>query len=620
MKKSEKHNKKKGVIELGRLKKAVKQSTILKLVQFTSATLMIFAIILFFATMGANTNARAISAKKTSIVDSVYQVNLQSTSLTRYARQYAMDGSTIEYNSYVDALNAWEDLAKEFDILKEGLTKQEAYYVDSYIQLSSSLRVEEEQAIALAAKSDFDGATEILYSTQYSKDVNEMYDLCNEVIKDISKRLNIELNQANKLLRISNTVSIICISLAAIMQFVSLIFVGSKLMRPVKQIAAEMFEISQGNLSSPFEMKQDTSEIGMLAHSIHKTKDFLKYMIGDISESLGKMAAGNYNFEVTADYIGEFAEIKESLNTILDSSNDMLSQINSAATQIAAGSNQVASGSQALSQGATEQASSIEELSAVINDMSEKIRHIAQSTTEANNVNEIAFNALMQGNEQVQQMVNAMMKINDASTQISKIIKTIDDIAFQTNILALNAAVEAARAGAAGKGFSVVAEEVRNLASKSAEAAKTTTELIETAIEAVQEGQEVADATASSLELVVVNAQLSLNSLNEIAKAANEQAESITQVTQGVDQISGVVQTNSATAEESAAASEELSSQSQILKELVNRFELRDSIKQEAAEEESSEGQEATDEDSVVELKYEEPQLEYQVVETESKY
>lgn len=185
---------------------------------------------------------------------------------------------------------------------------------------------------------------------------------------------------------------------------------------------------------------------------------------------------------------------------------------------------------------------------------------------------------LIRGNEQMELLVSTMNEISDASNQIGKIIKTIDDIAFQTNILALNAAVEAARAGEAGKGFAVVANEVRNLAGKSAEAAKNTTVLIENAIKAVTNGTQLVDETANTLKSVEERAMGMTHLVNEIAQASNEQADAILQTTQGVDQISSVVQTNSATAEESAAASEELTGQAQILKQLVGKFKLRDSI------------------------------------------
>lgn len=288
------------------------------------------------------------------------------------------------------------------------------------------------------------------------------------------------------------------------------------------------------------------------------------------------MASGDFTIEMDMDYLGEFASIKDSGNKIIGTLNDALSQIHRASNQVASGSEQVSSGAQSLSQGATEQASSIEELAATINELSEQVKQTAQNSGDINVLVEAAGNGVEGSNQQMKEMMSAMTRINESSSEIEKIIKTIEDIAFQTNILALNAAVEAARAGTAGKGFAVVADEVRSLASKSAEAAKDTTVLINHSLEAVAEGTRIARETQSSLLNVVEKAQKITVGMAKITEAASMQAEGIAQVTTGVDQISSVVQTNAATAEESAATSQELSSQSSLLKDLVGRFRLKD--------------------------------------------
>lgn len=239
------------------------------------------------------------------------------------------------------------------------------------------------------------------------------------------------------------------------------------------------------------------------------------------------------------------------------------------------GSTQVSSGAQALSQGTTEQASSIEELASTIQLISDQVRQNADSALQAQQTIREVGGKLTKSNQEMQGLTEAMGEISSSSSQIGKIIKTIEDIAFQTNILALNAAVEAARAGAAGKGFAVVADEVRNLAGKSSEASKSTASLIEATISAVKGGASLADETAASLLEVVEGTQVIIAQINQIADSSAEQAASIAQVTLGVEQISAVVQTNSATAEESAATSEELSGQAQILKELVGGFKLK---------------------------------------------
>lgn len=286
------------------------------------------------------------------------------------------------------------------------------------------------------------------------------------------------------------------------------------------------------------------------------------------------MAKGDLTVASDVEYAGDYRELKESMQYILSAFNETLGQINQVADQVSSGSGQVSSGAQMLAQGAAEQASSIEELSAAINEIAEKITVNAEYAANASRSVHDVGSEISKSNRQMQDMIAAMSQINLSSGQIRKIIKTIEDIAFQTNILALNAAVEAARAGTAGKGFSVVADEVRNLASKSADAAKNTTALIENSMRQVENGTKIANETAVSLQKVVESTTTVFETVEKISSATKQQAESIGQVTQGIEQISGVVQTNSATAEESAAESEELSGQAEFLKQLTGRFRL----------------------------------------------
>jgi len=344
---------------------------------------------------------------------------------------------------------------------------------------------------------------------------------------------------------------------------------------PLRKLSKRLELLSHGDLHSEVPSVKTKDDVGILADSLRHTVGNINGYISEIDSSLGSIANGQLDIELQEEYMGDFVSIKESIQKISGSLNQTLTEINQASEQVLSGSEQVSDGAQALAQGATEQASSVEELSATIIDISSQVRENAEHAVNANeNVNHVR-NEIETSNQYMSEMISAMSQINESSNQIGKIIKTIEDIAFQTNILALNAAVEAARAGAAGKGFAVVADEVRNLASKSAEAAKNTTSLIETSVKQVENGAKIADETAKSLLRVVDSAKTVSDTVEKISQASSRQSDAIDQVTLGVDQISGVVQTNSATAEESAAASEELSGQAQALKVLVGKFKLR---------------------------------------------
>ena len=351
--------------------------------------------------------------------------------------------------------------------------------------------------------------------------------------------------------------------------------VASGIANPVRDMSERIQRLSEGDLTSDISVIDRKDEIGTLNQSLINTVNFLREYITEISAVLGKISNGELNVEIEKEYIGDFVSIKDSMEKIAASLTDTMIEIKNSSDQVAIGSDQVSSGAQALSQGATEQASSIEQLSASIIEISDQVRSNAVNANNATSLVESVGKEIDRSNIHMQEMIRAISEISDKSAQIGRIIKTIDDIAFQTNILALNVAVEAARAGAAGKGFAVVADEVRNLAGKSAQAASETTELIESSISAVLNGTRIADETAESLSSVVTGASKITSLMQDISKASNEQANSIGQVTQGIEQISGVVQTNSATAEESAAASEELSAQAQLLNSLVSKFKMR---------------------------------------------
>ncbi len=355
-----------------------------------------------------------------------------------------------------------------------------------------------------------------------------------------------------------------------------LILILRRSLRPLSVMIQAAEGISAGRLDVKLEVNSQ-DEVGTLSAAFQHMTENLQRMVTDVQYLLGELAEGNFKIKSRASdcYIGDFQEFLLAMRRLNQRMNDTLLQILLSSDQVSAGSDQVSSGAQALSQGAAEQASSVEQLAASITMISEQVADMAANARQASaKANAVGISA-NESNEKMNQMLEAMADIRHQSNEIGKIIKTIEDIAFQTNILALNAAVEAARAGAAGKGFAVVADEVRNLASKSAEASKNTAALIAGSLQAVEKGTHIADETAKALESAVAGVREATEIIDLISIAADGQAASVFQVSQGIETISNVVQTNAATSEESAAASEELSAQAQLLKSLVSRFNLR---------------------------------------------
>lgn len=330
--------------------------------------------------------------------------------------------------------------------------------------------------------------------------------------------------------------------------------------------ACEFDQRVEGEFDGVFKVQVD---------AVNQTAAELGEIVRRVSDSLDKMAQGDFGEPALPEFHGEFSHISASLNTILDSLNQLFGGILATAEQVAAGAAEVSQGSQSLSQGATEQAGAVEELTATIAEIAGQTGSNAENANKANDLVGTVKISAEKGGERMDNMLRSMDEISESSRNISKIIKVIDDIAFQTNILALNAAVEAARAGQYGKGFAVVAEEVRNLAARSANAAKETTALIENTVEKVAAGTGTANETAKEFTAISGGVEKMAALMQEIASSSNEQASGIAQVNTGVEQVSMVVQTNSATSEESAAASEELSGQAEELRNQLSRFTLR---------------------------------------------
>lgn len=376
----------------------------------------------------------------------------------------------------------------------------------------------------------------------------------------------------------SIVLTIVLIVVGQIFVLLIAIYLGRSIGRPISASAKRLSALARGDLESPVEPVTTKDETAQLAASTKQLVDEINVIINDMDRILGEMADGNFNVSLDENrsaYVGGFEGLIKSAEVINDRLSGTLSKINIAADEVSSGSAQVSAGAVALAQGTTEQAGSVEELAAMINEISVHIGGTSKSCAEARDNTNTAKDAVDSANGQMQSLVDAMEKINTSSDEIGDIIKTIEDIAFQTNILALNASIEAARAGEAGKGFAVVANEVGNLAAKSAEAANSTTALIEESIKATRHGSSIVNQTAKIMRDVSASTEKVTDLITKIASASVEQANSAEQIKMNIEQISSVIQMNSATAEQSAASAEQLSGQSAILKEQIQVFKLR---------------------------------------------
>ena len=421
---------------------------------------------------------------------------------------------------------------------------------------------------------------EQVYANEILPVINELVEILNQETAFLD--VSIAESQQEEKVALRNQV-ITLISLIAVL-LVSLIlvfgYVSRHIVTPILHIKEKSHLLAEGILTLDFTVDCKNSDLQSLADSLNHAVAELENYVQDISRAMGEMSHRNLDIRPTQSFLGEFKPIETSIAQMIVDLSAALRQIETASNEVTAGSVQVSDGAQSLAHGSTIQASSVEELVASVAEVSNQIVKNANNATRAGEMAQNTSSFVASNHEQMQKLMVSMNEIDAGSRQISNIIKTIEDIAFQTNILALNAAVEAARAGSAGKGFAVVADEVRNLAGKSAQAAQTTTELIESSVRAIRSGVSLAQEMAADMDQVVESANETSAVISEIARATQEQADALDQINMGLEHISSVVQENSATSEESAAASSHLSTLAADLRSLIRTFKLNN---QEAA-------------------------------------
>lgn len=482
---------------------------------------------------------------------------------------------TVKSKEWLDAAN--EELEANIQLLdeyREHATIDKSYIqkVEECIKKQDAPRKEFHRLMRLPDAASHEQAKEVLMKELIPllADESALLKDVTDAQRELAKERSEKAQSLYFTLRITSYGLIIVAILIALFIMKKLL---QTIMLPLNQLEAAAAALRNGDFSAEITY-ESKDELGITCRNLQESFNELQRIISVTERELAGVSKGDFSITITEQFPGETQAIQESIKTLLAQLNNTFVNIKMAAEQIDKGSNEVSDGAQALAQGATEQTSTVDELSTRLGDVSEKVtsnaEHAKNASALASESGKLAHATL----EDMGEMIHSMSEISARSQDISKVIKVIEDIAFQTNILALNAAVEAARAGSAGKGFAVVADEVRNLAQKSAEAAQNTTALIESSIATVQTGVEIANKTNSSFEALAQKVEDAVGIIDKISEASVEQASSIHEITLAVDQISSVVQTNSATSEESAAASQELSSQASLMNHEINQFKL----------------------------------------------
>lgn len=558
------------------MKKAMNQSTLTLILNGVSILALIFMGVALFFNSHILKLLNAANEERFGLTYNANRFMDGSAYLTNEVRAFAATGDSEHYDNYWLEVNEWKNRDIGVAALQEiGITEEEQEMIDDMFALSNTLIPLEEESMDNVKAGDKESAIAYVYGTDYSSAIAQINAIKEQFLAELDTRTQARLDELNGQAGFVRHGMLATLILIAAIQIFVMFVTNRQFLRPVIVVRDQMKEISNGNLSADFALEPNSSEIGMLVASIHETKQELKKYIQDIDQKLAQMAQGSMDLTIGNDYRGEFLPIQNAMRQIVDSLNHALSRIIVTADCVSKESEQMALGAESLSNGTTRQASVVQELSASIQEISAQVDCTSSDANDARQSSADATRQMQACSQKMEELTSAMRDISKSSDQIGGIIKTIEDISFQTNILALNAAVEAARAGEAGKGFAIVADEVQNLANKSSVSAQDIAELIENSMQLVQHGSSLTVETKDAILSVASSSQKSTELIGRIAESAQSQSQSLWQLRHGMEQISEVVQSNASTAQESARSAKELRNQAEELKVSVHRFRLR---------------------------------------------
>lgn len=548
-----------------RLRKIVKESRI---------SLVIGALLLIIL-FGTSILVEKVSDEQLESTMYLNQYRLGSKTLTYAVQAYAVTGEQQYYDAYMNELN----VDKNRDIAWAGLEKNdiktdEWEKLNTIASLSNGLVPLEQNAMESAASGDTQSAISYVFGTEYEDTIQQINSLTDEVIEKIQTRINKQKNMF-LVFQVIAAIAFVCAFLHLSWQTVKASsFSEKELLKPIVKVSEQMIALSGGNLHNNFDLSEDDSEVGKMVAAINYMKQNLSGMIAEISENLKQMGQGNYQIELHQNYVGEYVQIQQSFNEIIEDMKDTVSTIQNASKEINSGSGQLADAAEDLASACTTQASQIADIAILIDDLNQDIDADKKEAEEAVKISNLEASTLTEGNAKMEELKNAITDISKCSEEINTIISTIEEISSETNMLSLNASIEAARAGEAGKGFAVVAEQVKKLAEESSQAAGKTTQLIQMTIAAVENGTKIADEAVVTMEDVMMSSAEVRERITRIVEKLEKEAISISNINDNVSEVAGIVDNNSATSQETAAISEQQKAQVESMVLLVSKFRI----------------------------------------------